>query len=300
MSPIQLYNMAEEPPVSKLKLAIVGHEKNGKSWLASTGRRNVLVHDFDNRAESLQGKPGVYVISYTDPQWPMQPDAAALYLDVLGRLEESLDLADLVKAIPQLAKNLKQIPKETFIRTNVIDSVQTFGKAYMNYALFGSPTIRRELTIGKMKVFLPGGWDAWNAEMVPVEQAILRFLALPTDTIVTLHETAEETPDSTSEKPRYTGRIGVFPVRYQRLIKYFNEVWRVKLTQTVLNNKSAYSPKVYPCPTYEFDCATAMLLDQVEEPNIEAIIAKHESRVNHKGLLPQSEAKKQLPAGVKL
>jgi len=269
LSPLEFHNMAEEPPNSKLKLAIVGHEKNGKSWLAATGRKNVLFHGFDQRSESIAGKKGVYELSYVDPQWPKQPESAQNFLTTLGKLEESLDLHDLGF----------KVPKGTLVRTNVVDSIQTFARAFQNYALYNSKDIRRELTIGSMKVFLPGGWDAWNAEMVPVENAILRLLALPTDTIIVLHETAEETADSTSEKPRFSGRVGVFPVRYQRLIKYFNEVWRVKLTQTTVNNKSLYIPKVFPLPNYEFDCSTAMLLDGQEDANIEAMMAKHEQRL---------------------
>lgn len=302
---IELRVMDQEPPVGKIKLALVGHEKNGKSWLTSTGRKRVLVHDFDNRAESLQGKPGVVVISYPDKQWPMQPEAAQKFLDILAQLENSLDLADLIPVLRRIEPTGKypEIPKESYIRTNVIDSIQTFGKAFQNYALFGSKDIRRELNIGTQKVLLPGGWDAWNAEMVPVENAILRLLALPSDTIIVLHETAEETADSTSEKPRFTGRVGVFPVRYQRLIKYFNEVWRVKLTQATdpRTNKLAYLPRVYPLPNYEFDCATAMLLDSVEEPNIEAMIAKHEQRLRASGKeLPSGDGQKRLTQAVKL
>lgn len=288
--PTELRIMAEEPPVAKLKIALVGKEKNGKSRLASTGRPNVLVHDFDNRAEALQGRKGVYVISYVEPQWPKQPEAAQKFLDNMAKLEDSLDLADLGF----------KCPKGTLVGTNVIDSIQTFGKAFQNYALYGQKDIRREITFGGMKVFLPGGWDAWNAEMVPVENSVLRMLALPTDTIIVLHETAEETPDSSSEKPKFTGRVGVFPVRYQRLIKYFNELWRVRLTQTTQDNKLVYLPKVYPFPTYEFDNATAMLLDPLEDPSIIQMIAKHEQRLKQNGLLPQNEARKALPPSVKL
>jgi hypothetical protein len=266
--PLEFHDMSTEQSGGKLKLAIVGHEKNGKSWLAATGRKNVLFHGFDQRSEALSGKKGVYELSYIDPQWPKQPESAQNFLTTLGKLEESLDLSKLGF----------KVPEGTLVRTNVIDSVQTFAQSFQKYALYNSKDIRRELTIGSMKVFLPGGWDAWNAEMVPVENAILRLLALPTDTIIVLHETAEETADSTSEKPRFTGRVGVFPVRYQRLIKYFNEVWRVKLTQVTVNNRSAYIPRVYPLPNYEFDCATAMDLDAQEEPNIEAMIAKSERR----------------------
>jgi hypothetical protein len=287
--PTELRIMADEPPVAKLKIALVGKEKNGKSRLASTGRPNVLVHDFDNRAEALQGRKGVYVISYVEPQWPKQPEAAQKFLDNLTKLEDSLDLHDLGF----------KCPKGTIIGTNVIDSIQTFGKAFQNYALYGQKDIRREITFGGMKVFLPGGWDAWNAEMVPVENSVLRTLALPTDTIIVLHETAEEAADSSSEKPRFTGRVGVFPVRYQRLIKYFNELWRVKLVQQTVGGKLVYLPKVFPLPNYEFDCATAMLLDAEENPSIVEMIAKHEQRLKQNGLLPEG-AKKQLPQSVKL
>src|SRR5229473_287625 len=287
--PTELRIMAEEPPVAKLKIALVGKEKHGKSWLSATGRPNVLVHDFDNRAEALQGKRGVYVISYVEPQWPKQPEAAQKFLDNLAKLEDSLDLSDLGF----------KCPKGTLVGTNVIDSIQTFGKAFQNYALYGQKDIRREITFGGLKVFLPGGWDAWNAEMVPVENCVLRTLALPTDTVIVLHETAEETADSTSEKPRFTGRVGVFPVRYQRLIKYFNELWRVKLIQMTVNGKLAYKPQVFPLPNYEFDCATAMMLDAQEEPSIIQMIAKHEQRLKQNGLLPEG-AKKQLVESVKV
>jgi hypothetical protein len=283
--PVELRVMSEEPPIQKLKLALVGKEKNGKSRLAATGRKPVLVHDFDNRAEALQGIPGVYVISYVDSGWPIQPSAAQDFLTNISRLEESLDLAKLGF----------KVPEGTFVKTNVIDSIVTFGAAFQRYALYNSKDIRRELTIGSMKVFLPGGWDAWNAEMVPVENAVLRMLAMPTDTIIILHETAEEAADSSSEKPKFTGRVGVFPVRYGRLIKYFNEVWRVRLEQSVGPNGAAYKPKVYPFPTYEFDAASTMQLDKTEEPDITAMIKKNEQK-----LLLQNGAKKQLPTSVKL
>jgi AAA domain len=283
---MQLRVMSEEPPISKLKLAIIGKEKNGKSRLAATARKPILVHDFDGRAEALQGIPGVYVISYVDSGWPIQPTSAQDFLTNISKLEESLDLAKLGF----------RVPENTFVKTNVVDSIVTFGGAFQRYALYNSTDLRRELRIGSVKVFLPGGWDAWNAEMVPVENAILRLLAMPTDTIIILHETAEEAADSTSEKPRFTGRVGVFPVRYGRLIKYFNEVWRVHLEQSVgQNNQLVYRPKVYPLPTYEFDAASTMMLDKVEEPDIAAMIAKHEQK-----LLSLDGTKKQLVTSVKL
>lgn len=260
----ELFTMSQEPPTAKLKLAIVGREKNGKSQLASTARKPILFHEFDGRKEALSGKQGVFVLEYKDKFWPNQPEAAQDFLTNLSKLEESLDLRSLNPSIKD----------ETIIRTNVVDSIQTFGRAFMQYAMFNSPDIRREMKVGSYKVFLPGGWDAWNSEMMSVENAVLRLLALPCDTIIILHETEEETADSTAEKPKFTGRVSVYPVRYQRLLKYFNDVWRVRLTQTVVGNKSAYLPKVYPLPSYEFDASSTLNLGPVEDPNIEALIAK--------------------------
>lgn len=295
--PIELHISSEEPPTEKLKLALVGKEKSGKSWLASTGRKWVLNHDFDNRAESLQGKPGHICISYVEPQWPKQPEAAQLFLDVLAKLEETSDLYDIIEFLRTKKVNIKgNVPRNSIVRTNVIDSIQTMGKAFQNYALFGSSNIRREITFAGYKVFLPGGWDAWNSEMVPVENNVLRLLALPSDTIIVLHETDEEAPGSTSEKPIYTGRKGIFPVRYQRLIKYFNEVWRVRLTPVQgPNNKLSYLPRVFPQPNAEFDSATAMYIDAIEEPSIEALIAKHEKKY---ASLPKAKQELPVPASL--
>jgi hypothetical protein len=284
--------VAEEPPVSKLKLMIVGHEKNGKTRLAATGRKPVLIHDHDNRSEALNGIPGVYVLSYVDPQAPKLPEASQDQLDILDQLEADLDISHLVMKGKRLFPN---VPEGTILRTNVLDSIATLGRNFQNYAMYHNPGIRRDISFGKTKVSLPGGWDAWNAETKSVEPLIQRFLALPADTTVIMHESLEETPDSTPENKRLTGRVEIYPNRYQLLLKYFNEVWRVKLTQ--INGR--YVPRVYPLPTYEFDCATALLLDPQEEPNIEAMISKHEARLKNgwQPSLPQTTTPQaQLPA----
>lgn len=266
----EAHDMGSESPTNKLKLAEVGPEKNGKSRLAATGRKPVLVHDFDNRAEALAGIPGVYVISYRDPQWPKQPEAAQELLTNLTKLEDGADLATLDP----------KLPKGIFPKTNVLDSIATCAKSFERYALYGSKELRREVTFGQMKVFFRKGWDATNSEMESIDNVVLRLLALSTDTIIILHETAEKAPDSTPEEPKFTGKIGVYPPRYKMLLKYFNEVWRVKLTQVSDGNKGMrYLPRVYPLPTYEFDSATALLLDPVEDPNIESLLLKHEARL---------------------
>lgn len=260
--------MGEEKPSTKLKLVEVGAEKNGKSRLAATGRKPILFHDHDNRSEAIAGIKDVYSLSYSDPGWPKQPEALVEMQTVVSKMEDSLELNT-------IHEKFKDVPKGTIIRTNVVDSVQTLAIAASKYCLYNSSDIRRELTIGPMKIQIPRNFDAWNAEMTAVENIILRLIALPCDTIVILHETLEEAENSTAEKPIYTGRIGVYPARYRRLLKYFNEVWRVKLTQVIgKDNKPAYVPRVYPLPTYEFDAATALALNPVEDPDISKMLTK--------------------------
>ena len=269
--PLQFTKMDDHENESKLKLCLVGEEQNGKSRLASTARKPILVHDFDDKKESLEGIPGVYCISYVDPRWPNQPTAAQDFLTVLGRLETNLSLR---------ALGFKNAPEDAMVRTNVIDSVQTLGKACQQYAMSGNKDLRREIKFGGHVVFVSAGWDAVNAEMGEVDNFVLRMLALPTDSIIILHETDEKAADSTPEKPKFTGRVGVYPPRYQMLLKYFPEVWRVSLTQVIKDGKSLYLPRVYPLPTHEFSSGTTMLLDSQEEPNIEAMLAKHVARKN--------------------
>jgi hypothetical protein len=289
---IQAKQMDQEPPVSKLKLMIVGHEKNGKTQLAATGRKPILIHDHDNRSEALNGKPGVYVLSYVEPPWPNQPEAFQDQLEVLDQLEQNLDISKLKLKGKVLFPN---VPEGTLVRTNVIDSLSTLANHTKAYAMYGSPGIRREIKMGKFTVHLPGGWDAWNAETMSVEPMILRFLALPVDTTVVLHESPEQAPSSTPENKVYTGRVEVFPNRYGMLLKYFNEIWRVKLTPV----GGKYLPRVYALPNYEFDCATALALDAVEEPNIEKMIEKHEARIKNGYQIGAPQAA-QLPQTVKI
>src|ERR1700732_4633624 len=93
--PVELSNMEEITQVGKLNLALIGYEQNGKSILATTARKPILFHEFDGKKETLRGKPGVFVLSYKDPQWPNQPTAAQDFLTKIGQLENSIDLPDL-------------------------------------------------------------------------------------------------------------------------------------------------------------------------------------------------------------
>jgi len=267
------HNSEKEQPTDRLKTAIVGRYKVGKSWLCATARRPILFIDHDLRAEALAGKPGVFVKSFKDGAWFMQPTAFQETIDVITKLEDSLCLAPL---FPEA-----NLPADLRVATLVFDSGQSLSASAMRQGLFGSKEIRRSIVFGSYTAHIPKSFDGWQSEMKAVEDLVIRVMGLPVDFLITMHETAEEATDSTEETPKYTGRTGVYPPRLKNLLKNFNEVWRVDLAPAMPadpKNPGLYLPRVQCRPDYKFDACTAMKLDQFEEPNIEKMIAKHLER----------------------
>lgn len=276
---IEAVSLEERKPFDRLLAAIVGVEKSGKSQLAATAEPPVLIHDFDGRADALAGKRGVFALTYRDVGGYQQPSAFTDFLTILGQLEESKDLSRLkINGLPAFPL----APPDTMLKTTVLDSVQWMAKSVMRYNLYSGGGIKgftRNMAIGQLTVRFPGGFDSWNAEMAALEECILRVFALKTHTLVTLHEQAEEAPGSTTEKPVYTGRVNIFPARYQRLLGLFNEVWRVSRGVSTDGRASGSIPVVKTTPTYDFAYgASAMLLDAEEYPDISKMIAKHLAR----------------------
>ncbi len=275
---IEATSLEERKPFDRLLAAIVGVEKSGKSRLAATAEAPVLIHDFDGRADALAGKKGVYALTYRDVGGVNQPSAFTDFLSILAQLENSKDLSKIIiNGLPAF-----NCPPETMVKTNVLDSIQWMAKSAMRYNLYAGSQIKgftRNMTIGNLTVRFPGGFDSWNAEMAALEECILRVFALKTHTLVTLHEQAEEAPGSTAEKPVFTGRVNIFPARYQRLLGLFNEVWRVSRGVSTDGKASGSVPVVKTAPTYDFAYgASAMLLDAEEYPDISRMIEKHLQR----------------------
>jgi AAA domain len=297
--PIEIVDMGSASASDNIRAALVGEEKVGKSRLAATGRKPVLFLDWDQRREAVAGIPGVYAVTFKDKFYPNMPDAAALGLDAMSSLERSLDLADFEITGPDGQKyslNPKP-PKGTIIKTLVYDSMASMGEAFRNYSMANNKDLRREIAIGKTKSYFVAGWDTWNAETSQVVPYIMRGFGLPgVDVIAIFHEAKEQAEDSTEKDPKYTGRITVFPVRYKVLLKYFSEVWRIKLAQKAITEggrtEYRYVPRIYPQPDFSFNCSSAMLLDSEEEPNIEQIIQKHLLRKQKASSLPAIEGPK--------
>lgn len=273
---IEILDLEQKRPFDKLQVLEVGKEKSGKSWCAATAPKPVLFFDYDLRARALSGRKGVYALTFREPAPHLMPTAFSDTLDFLTKLEQYRNLAMLDKMFPN-----------TEPATIVLDSVTTMAKAAGRAAMYSNQDIRRRLTFaGKStetswSVDFAKNFDAWNAEMSTIESVVLRFLALPYNVIATIHEAEEQSEDSTPEKKKFTGRIGAFPARYELLFKYFNELWHFdNAPDPDAPSSPIYKSRVQVRPDYRAPwCATNLMLDQFEKPNIEDMIKKHLSRV---------------------
>ena len=222
----ELVNTQTTPPFDRLFLMLVGPEGVGKSWLAATGRPSVFFFDFDGKLKALAGRPNVFGVSYRDPNKSgIQPAAISEALSDLGRIEAS-------RSLKQFGFTLTEGQIDT-IKTVVVDSTYTLGKACRDYALYSSVDITRTINIPNMAVRVPKSFDGWNAEMAAVESFVLRLMAIPDiDVIVTIHETQAKDPLlSTPTQVKRSSKVSVFPERHNGIVKYFNEIWRLSRNQ---------------------------------------------------------------------
>lgn len=268
---IEYQSLETVKPFQKLQLLEIAKEKAGKSWLAATAPKPILFFDTDLRAGSLAGREGVFAATLRDPASHLQPTAFNEMLDILTKLEMGTTLKDLCKEWP-LARP----------ETIVIDSITTAARAASRYALYTNTDIRRRLFFGNWSVDFAKNFDAWNAEMTTIESLVLRCLALPFHLIATIHEAEEEAEDSSPEKKKFTGKIGVFPARYQLLLKYFNDVWHLENAPNPDNlTSSIYVPRVQIRPDYRCPWAvtTLNLTEQFQKPDIAGMLLKHNNNM---------------------
>ena len=266
--PFELVNMETSDSTDQLRLALVGLEQSGKSRLAATCRKPALLLDFDGKKASIAKTPGLHAVSFKEVPYPHMPVTYSDSLDILTQIEKSTDLSQVNQKF-NLGLDIKS---ETMLKTVIVDSGFSFGRAIMSYILYTNKDLRVTVNIGgKLEIHTPKSWAAWGAETNALENYLLRLFALGLDVIFILHEAAEESNDSTEKDPKFTGKQTVYPVRYKNLLKYFNEVWRVTRTDKG-------EPKVITVPEFYFATAgTTMKLDASERPNIEAMIAKHKA-----------------------
>ena len=299
------HNLQAESPTSELAMLLVGDYKAGKSYLAATAPGNILFLEMDRRLKALTNHPNVkniYGLEFSENlNMPgnVLPTAFNELLDILNKLEQSPRLADLHAIFKDCGDKL--------VDTIVFDSVQSIADACRRYVMATAPDTSKAIQMGQKTYRVAKTFHAWGGEMEMVTGAILQARALlhcktclksvtyqkdasgmgitthtdirikdhqpiprAMNVICILHECMEEDERSTSENPIYTGKIEVYPRRYNSLLMYFNEVWRVR-------RESGRVPTIQFDPDNKFvQAATALGLptgqQSPKEVDIQAIL----------------------------
>lgn len=234
----------------RLKIAIMGRPKSGKSWLASTAPGPIRYYDFDDRAESLEGKPNLLVLS--NPTM----------LDVESDL--SVMKANKIKKVPLPA-------------TIVFDSVTFMVRALEDEIRRQSPGLFKGIKVGNSTTVYKGkDWDVVVSIQRYVEYLVSELTGLGVNVIFVFHERDEkDAAESTSEKTAYTGQVTVNPQYLANCLSLFNEVYRITVN-ALRPNQITYT--VTCRPSNDVMASTTMMLDATEEPDIMAMIEKHRQR----------------------
>lgn len=229
-----------------LRIAIMGKPKTGKSWLAATAPKPIRYYDHDNRAASLEGKPGLFIKS--------RPTM----------LEVEADLSVMK------ANKIKKLPLPATI---VHDTVTYMNRAMEEEIFRQDPKLARTIRVGNStSMKIRNSWDVINGIQRYVEYLINEYTNLGVNLIFVFHEKDEkDKAESTVNETKYTGLVTVDPQYLQNSLSLFNEVYRI----TVDGNKKY---EVTCRPSWDVNASTTMMLDPTEKPDIMAMIAKHQAR----------------------
>lgn len=235
-----------------LKIAIMGKQKTGKSWLAATAPKPIRYYDWDDRAESLEGKSDLYISSA--PQLTM--------LDVETELS-------IMKANKKAGKPLPA--------TVVHDSVTFMKIAMENEIRRQSPGLFRTIRVGNStSVYVGADWDVVNGIQRYMKYLISEYTGLGINQVFVFHERDEkDKAESTPRETKYTGLITVDPQYLAETLSLFNEVYRITV-DTTKPNSVVYS--VTCKPNNDVLASTTMLLDATEKPDLMGMIEKHKQR----------------------
>ena len=235
-------------PLERFKLAIVGPVKTGKSWLAATFPGNKYFFDFDNRKQSLAGKPNVSVKTYQDTIQTM-PKA-------LNEMEKD------VKMFEYLYSQKKPTPD-----VYVLDSMTWWVKACENELMKSVSRLQRDIKLSNKVVPVAAGWDVITATRNMMEDAMSRLLVMGHVICIFHEEPEKDIINSTAEVKAYTGRYAVHPFYLRTLLSTFNETWRIQIK----NGEYIVICK----PTSDFGASTTLNIGDWERADIEKIFEKH-------------------------
>jgi hypothetical protein len=239
--------------IDRLKVAICGEKKSGKSKLiADTARKPLLHYDFDDRRESIHGAKDTIIKTLVDSDSTL-PQA-------WGILES--DLASL-----EYAKRSGNLP----IKSIALDSA-TYLRQVAENQMMKDTNLLRQCKIGLTKYQIAQGWDAINYVHKMLYQLIRRFFALDIDIYVVFHTRNEkDRVKSTKEETVYTDRLTVDPQNLDVLLPMFNETWR-----TFVDMDGNFKLQVKQ--DWRFNASTALRIGQnsgIEVPDIQALLDKN-------------------------
>jgi len=236
--------------VDRLKVALCGDEKTGKSNLiARTARKPLLVCDFDDRRESIAGQENVTVKTYVD--------ADAGLPKAWGELESDLGSIEHLKKEGKLS-----------IKSISLDSMTYLRQIASNQMMRDTNNLRKS-KIGIQNYFIAQGWDSINYVQIMLYQLIRRLFALDIDVYCVFHTRNEKDKvRSTKENTVYTDKLTVEPQNLSILLPIFNEKWR-----TYIDSDGLY--KLQTKGDYFFSASTALNISNIEEQDINKILTKH-------------------------
>lgn len=240
----------------RLKVAICGEKKSGKSKLiADTARKPLLHYDFDDRRESIAGATDTIIKTLIDSD-STTPQA-------WGVLES--DLASL-----EYAKRNGNLP----LKSLALDSA-TYLRQIAENQMMRDTNQMRSSKIGLTSYRIAQGWDAVNYVHRMLYQLLRRLFALDIDIYVVFHTRNEkDRVKSTKEETIYTDRLTVDPQNLDILLPMFNETWR-----TYVDVDGNFKLQVRQ--DWRFNASTALKIGEnygVEEPNIQALLEKNAKR----------------------
>jgi hypothetical protein len=241
----------------RLKVAICGEKKSGKSKLiADTARKPLLHYDFDDRRESIAGAKDTIIKTLIDPD-STTPQAWSILESDLASLE--------------YAKRNRNLP----IKSLALDSA-TYLRQIAENQMMKDTALMRYAKIGLTKYQISQGWDAINYVHKMLYQLLRRCFALDIDIYVVFHTRNEkDRVKSTKEETVYTDRLTVDPQNLDVLLPMFNETWR-----TFVDSDSNFRLQVKQ--DWRFNASTTLNIGEnsgVEAPDIQALLIKNEERM---------------------
>lgn len=258
--PIQLDNisgMLDLNSPQRLKIAIVGEQKTGKTWFALSAPGPIFIADFDTRAESIKEyvrqnkRTDIYAKTYKDRDTKF-PNAI-------------LDLETDIAAFEYAKTQGKEIPE-----TYILDSITFMRTACERELVRQQPSMSRKIKLGNNELRIPQGWDIINGNRDYILFIIGRLAELG-NVIAIFHEIDEkDVQNSTKDEKKYTGRKTIQPQYLSTLLSVFNDVFRITIDY---NGNRIATVK----PNSDFLASTSMNLDATEKPDIMQMIKKHEA-----------------------